>query len=701
MTRESSSTVGESSSMRLASGLSLLAGAGLLVASVLWDLFGGGAHRGFGRSQALGALAGIGFLLFSAVLSEWGRPFRRRCLSFSLLGLSSFRLIPGALLLVSAISASLVLSDAALLSASPWILAAYILAGCIAMPLRLGAVMMVLAVGIQIALAEINAVKIDLTGLPLTVLDVRLAAADPNGLLSALDLPSWTRIAAVVGSMLAAGILFVAVVKDSAGYRKDRSAARRLKVIAGRLFIILGVVGLAAWQTDRVFAEIGGSNDTWDIAGVTELSSQIGILNFLGYSYRAEIANSGDFFNAELSDMAPSDEEITAAARKFVSPTVSNSHEAASVPNVVVILAESTFDPAHAFDLVGDFRSSLFSPGDSTSAVGPLYVNAIGGGTWVTEFEVILGIDARVFGYSGYYTHASISPFVSRSFATYLRDKGYETWVFMPHEGGFYNYRAAYENYGFEHVLDSVDLRNTPQWGTSDTRLMRDFMGVMGPDPVTPFFAHVLLNENHGPHECTDTSLSEFPVRFSRSTEVEANCQLAEYLRRLESTTEAVMEAEDYLRDLERRTGRPYVLLVYGDHQPFSFTGEWGGMDFDPLRTSAPKNITFYHFLTSMPGRITCCEKMIPATLLPSLLSAYTSDHVEGLFLPVNLWLYDRCGYDAVGREPLNYLTAKQSTADEQVEARADSPGRGSDCEFAYRGALQVYRAGGFILAER
>ena len=41
----------------------------------------------------------------------------------------------------------------------------------------------------------------------------------------------------------------------------------------------------------------------------------------------------------------------------------------------------------------------------------------------------------------GMYTHASLSPFVERSIATYMRGHGYHTWAFFPHSGEFYNAR--------------------------------------------------------------------------------------------------------------------------------------------------------------------------------------------------------------------------------------------------------------------
>jgi len=567
----------------LASTVLLAAGLGLFLTAMLWDTLVGNAHWGIGRKQSLGILAGIALLMCGTVLSPRALPFRRKFLARPVLGLSPLRWATAVLFITVGTFPPLFFSNSALLSASTWILLCYAFAACIVFPLRLGTVMLVMMVTLQAALAAISAAKIDLTGLPLTILDLRLAVSNPIGLWSALDLPSWTLNAAIAGSVLAGALMCLSATKDLISFRETKGHRQLGRLAAGRMATLLAIAMLAVWHLDRVFSEIGNSNDTWDIAGVAKVSTEAGILAFLAYSYRAEMENAADFFSTYKVGTPPGSNEVRAAARKFVSHPVASESERGMYPNILIVLAESTFDPSHAFNLRGNFHSDLFSEGEHTSAVGPLYVNAIGGGSWITEFEILVGIDARVFGYSGYYTHASVSPFVAQSFATYLRDKGYETWVFIPHDGAFYNYRTAYQHYGFQNILDSIDLRQTAEWYDSDIELIEDFIGLMGEQPSAPFFAHVLLNENHGPHNCEEPVEDSFSVRFAHSEKFEANCQLAEYLRRLESTTAAVSLARDYLRDLERRTGRPFVLLVYGDHQPYSFTGEWGGRSISIL----------------------------------------------------------------------------------------------------------------------
>ena len=157
---------------------------------------------------------------------------------------------------------------------------------------------------------------------------------------------------------------------------------------------------------------------------------------------------------------------------------------------------------------------------------------------------------------------------------------------------------------------------------------------------------------------------------------------------RLKSTETALASLLDYLRGLGRQDGRPFLLLVFGDHQPYTFTGtetEWQQIDFDPYRTAVPKNVTFFHLFSSAPGRLKCCLQEIPSTLVPTLISAYTASGPDDVYLGINLWLYDRCGTDAMASGTLSGLFRER-----QASARPES--RSAACRQAYASALTAFR---------
>jgi hypothetical protein len=355
----------------------------------------------------------------------------------------------------------------------------------------------------------------------------------------------------------------------------------------------------------------------------------------------------------------------------------------------MVVLAESTFDPGATFRLEGEWNDAIFRAGEHTAANGLLRVNAMGGGTWITEFETIVGLDSRLFGYSGMYTHASLSPFVDQSIAFYMRQHGYRTSAFFPHGGDFYNARNAYANYGFETILDSEDL-GRGAWMETDGEIAESVRAAMGPAPQAPFFSYVLFIENHSPHDCGAGDSTGFAVRFADTQAFTPNCALHEYLRRLDSTTSAVQSLLGYLADIETRTGRPFVLLVFGDHQPHTFAGTGGfHYDYGAFRKVADTRMTFFHILSSVPGkRLRCCSVIPSATLLPTLVSGYVASSPDDVYLGVNLWLHDRCGTDAVGRDFGRFMG---KLAPQVIGERTDA------CSAAYERALRSYRTSGVV----
>ena len=575
---------------------------------------------------------------------------------------------------------------------APWVLLCFVAAGCVLLPAPFGMVTLAGVMALQLLLSWINGLKIGLTGMPLTVLDIRIALANPAGLWDALALPHWTRhVASFVVVIVLLGWLLtglVAIMRFAMTCRtRIRTQTPWLRVAA-----IGSLAVLAMTRLNALYAAAAQDNSTWQLEGVAALAGKMGALPFLGYSYRLESQSTGDIYRDESGVVPPSPAEVRAAVLQYMDFTAGTASSPAQ-PNIMVVLAESTFDPGATFRLQGEWNDALFRTGEHTAANGLLRVNAMGGGTWITEFETIVGLDSRLFGYSGMYTHASLSPFVDRSIALYLRQHGYRTWAFFPHGGDFYNARNAYTNYGFETILDSEDLGRGP-WIKTDRDVADSVQAAMGPAPAAPFFSYVLFIENHSPHDCAPADASGFAVRFAGTQEFIPNCALHEYLRRLDSTTAAVQSLQEYLVDIEARTGRPFVLLVFGDHQPHTFSSTGGFQyDYSGFRQIADTRITFFHIISSVPGkRLRCCSVMPSATMLPTLLSGYVASSPDDVYLGINLWLHAHCGTDAVHRDFGNFMSrlAPRSIAE-----------RTADCSAAYERALSGYQASGVVRLER
>ena len=223
-----------------------------------------------------------------------------------------------------------------------------------------------------------------------------------------------------------------------------------------------------------------------------------------------------------------------------------------------------------------------------------------------------------------------------------------------------------------------------------------------------PSFGYVVLYENHAPHRCEHfEDTSQFSATFAEPVGFTQNCELNEYLRRMASTARAIEAMDGYLKAEERATGRPYVLVVFGDHQPHTFTGTksppLSNFDYVSQRTEASTRETFLHIRSSAPSPLRCCgSEAPPAFLLPTLISAYAASGVDDLYLPQNLEVFQRCGSEvlagvqtAVGEPlPAAVVDMPADGPSRSVPDRAPAP-RHPGCQEAYHQWLASIQAAG------
>ena len=163
---------------------------------------------------------------------------------------------------------------------------------------------------------------------------------------------------------------------------------------------------------------------------------------------------------------------------------------------------------------------------------------------------------------------------VKYSFAHYLSAKGYRTKAFSTVAGTVYNYESAFKHYGFADYTDALALGMSSGWNKFRDREFVAAIDRSGAFDVSgPFLYFIDTKENHGPHSCKNfATASEFSVTYKDNSDFDVNCQLNEYLRRAASTSDAFLGVLARLRDIQAATGRPYVILAFGDHQPWDFT---------------------------------------------------------------------------------------------------------------------------------
>ena len=519
-----------------------------------------------------------------------------------------------------------------------------------------------LAIAAIAALNRVDAIKHDATGLPITYLDVTTALAHPSPVVRAVGYQgAWWPIA--VAAVLVGGVAIALAAL----------AARRMTV-RGAMIRMAGLAA-AAMLASMAFVQAGNAlsrslavlfpdllNASWEAQAQIALRERMGPVEYLAFTRSA-----GDAAAAELANRTPSPlptADIRESARRQL---LTGERRAGPLPNIVLFHAESTFDPNQIFRLAKPVpMPGLWSATAETRALGPLRVNVIGGGSWVTEFEVLTGLDSRGFGYGGFYTHQTVGSRAKAGFPAYLRARGYRTDAYYTESRDFFAVGQAFARYGFDQFHDAADLQLGGGWSETDRMVAEQVVRLGGFRPTAqPRFLYVSSQQNHSPHGCRYFRReSDLIARFAAPSSLAVDCVLSEYLRRAASTAAAAELLLRGLKAMQAATGRPFVLLIYGDHQPYVFTeGRFsvaGGragteaaddVSFARHRRGDNYRITFYHLLASAPDAIAKrSDAPIAASLIPTLLSAYVAEDLDRLYLPFNLLAQERCGADWLNR---------------------------------------------------
>lgn len=274
-------------------------------------------------------------------------------------------------------------------------------------------------------------------------------------------------------------------------------------------------------------------------------------------------------------------------------------------PDIVLVLEESTFDPAGYADcILLSCRLSMFRPDRQTRAHGVLRTHTFGGGTWTSEFAALTGLPHSVFGPAGTYAPFVLAPRMRNSLPMMLRRQGYTTIAIYPLGGNFVGARDAYRDYGFDQFHDIHDLRLTP-WHASDDQLFHAAESIYQKEKAKsgdqPVFMMILTLAQHGPHD--GQALKSLPSPFNQgllpllSPSLQLN--LSTYLAYLRASDEAMERFEQRL--LQRP--QPTVLAHFGDHQP-SFGGLFQGLQHTvpPGAQYRRDRLTYYMIKSNLDG---------------------------------------------------------------------------------------------------
>lgn len=545
------------------------------------------------------------------------------------------------------------------------------------LPPGAAAVLFVSGLVLHKGFAHANRLKIRLTGMPLSAVDITFAIQHPSVLPHLVRIPRWVFGALVLASGAGIGTIAWVVFRSLEASPAFENVIR----LAGAAVLAVYVPRVVSafvrdvdihLQTSETEPWGTGDTATWMPGFLARLSEHLGWAGFLAHSasYLREFSPAilrGR--SAAGKEWRLDERELKAAVGVRTSPR--------QPPDIVVLQLESAFNPNWGFELAAPFRSPLFERTPLSTLVSPLRVNVVGGGSWVSEFECLTGLDVRLFGHQGYYTHRYLPPLIKEAFPAYLRRRGsYKTIAFYSAGDNFYNSRDAYLKYGFDEFLDPRSL-GLAEWDIKDSDLAASMVRRLEEsDPGRPFFAYAVTNGAHSPFELIDGR--EADVSFAAPADAAMSNELQKYCSLLNDSALAIERVTAYLFERQRRSNRPFILLFYGDHQPWKLTSRW----FDSCRTNAPKNQTFVHLIDSESNALSLTGE-IPVTLLSSLLSALVFENPQDWYMPINIALHTRLGgsaFSSLGRRR-RVINLDSIYKDPVATSRPGEPGEVSELE--------------------
>ena len=239
-------------------------------------------------------------------------------------------------------------------------------------------------------------------------------------------------------------------------------------------------------------------------------------------------------------------------------------------PNIIFIQNESFYDTKYFgdFQASGDPIEGLYSLQEE--CIGGEFVSpTAGGGTCNAEYEAITGYPYANTGGTPY--TELIRP-GTKSVASILGDRGYETVAIHPNTGKFYNREKVYKNLGFERTVFLDDMNYTEEdmihgW-MDDRAAMRNLISdYENRDTSKPYFAFLVTVQNHGGYD--------FPYDEGGITAKDR--QITTFLNMEKNSVRALEELTDYFREQENT-----IIVFWGDHCP---SYHYFGVEMDDSRT--------------------------------------------------------------------------------------------------------------------
>ncbi|MDI9347476.1 MAG: sulfatase-like hydrolase/transferase [Methylacidiphilales bacterium] len=304
-------------------------------------------------------------------------------------------------------------------------------------------------------------------------------------------------------------------------------------------------------------------------------------------------------------------------------------------PDIYMILAESHFNLASTFKHTNPIISSFNVLNDKTTFKTTLLVPTVGGGTHTAVFEILSGISAASLKPLSYEDpHGKISALVRQGFPSYLSSFNYQTYAFTFESKEFSSQAQGFYHFGISKIQDGIDLGFPLGWNNvTDDAYLHAVVDRL-PQSTYPQFVFISTIENHGPHTCTNfTHPEQLLTQFDSAMPFTLQCSLNEFIVRDTHLAKGLQ----YLKQRIGMRRRPFILFIFGDHLPFSFTNQ----TYLPFRSDNSIHQTDALLLSNLPMSFTAPKQPLFLFTIPTLISLFINH--QDIFMQHNSSVIKNC----------------------------------------------------------
>ncbi|HFT1683720.1 LTA synthase family protein [Providencia stuartii] len=237
-------------------------------------------------------------------------------------------------------------------------------------------------------------------------------------------------------------------------------------------------------------------------------------------------------------------------------------------PDILLLLQESTVNPS-IYKLPDGTKLPdlfMFQQDNELIAHSHMRVQTFGGGTWLSEFAALTGLNSDDFGSQKSGVFYFIVDHLNNSLFKEMKANGYYTVVLTPFNRGAYHSGHAYQTLGVDRIIQPQELGYPGKlqdnlWTISTEDMLKYVKEILAKETDKPVFIFSLTMYEHGPYK--ESHHDDYGLK-GKVKNADSVGEFSHYMEKIVASDNAIRDFVEFMAKRER----PLMFLYFGDHQP-------------------------------------------------------------------------------------------------------------------------------------